>query len=778
MSCSAEENNIETETSKNTESETNVVEPIKIVVETAVGPADSVGNVEIINQELYDELEEALEVCTNEKANANIYSDSSDLSNGMSEAAILKLRPVHQKLQNEMLSLQCKCNQQAERISQLQQENHNLREELSGTINTPPEIYEVQMEALEKTISNMQKEIASLHEKLASHDEIAKKTITQLKQDSRLKLEKMTNMYETANKDKELMVIKYAHGQKEVITLKKLQEDIEKKFRDGVLDIKSSEISNLMREGEKMKEQLSSKEIKLKWAQSKLRTEMDAHKETETKLDRVQQKLQQTREEADQIRKDCQEMIKTYQESEDVRSNSLDLQLKVKETELEKERQGKTNQEEVYHSITNEFETIKKKHRLTIEENNNLIVKIQTLEGERLEYENNLSRFKDTVNLQNQEIVDFKSKISEMDNLKAMLEREKGKFEVSNLEIERIRQTNSELLLDMDACRNKEGELLEFTERLTSKNVMLQSEFAVLESKSQMLSLEKTRLVKLSEELENQIKYLKSQVEEEKQLRQQETQLLARKLAEKTKTAESLSIKLEEEANENRELTREIQSLKRKLDLSESTHSVGNNLDPTTGLNSRASSSGSLDTITNSGSGFNNPTLTNPPVQRNVNNSHMDNNVITIEPSRQLLIERIVKLQKSLARKNEKIEFLDEHARQLITELRKKSKIIQSYVMKLEAGALVTEQMDQNKIDLAKRGGIMASLYNSQASDGAMTFELSLEINRKLQAVLEDTLLKNITLKVFKEKILIHWAMKLRGYQKNINDLRRDKFPE
>ena len=43
--------------------------------------------------------------------------------------------------------------------------------------------------------------------------------------------------------------------------------------------------------------------------------------------------------------------------------------------------------------------------------------------------------------------------------------------------------------------------------------------------------------------------------------------------------------------------------------------------------------------------------------------------------------------------------------------------------------------------------GIMASLYNSKVSDSAMTLELSLEINKKLQAVLEDTLLKNITLK-------------------------------
>ena len=43
--------------------------------------------------------------------------------------------------------------------------------------------------------------------------------------------------------------------------------------------------------------------------------------------------------------------------------------------------------------------------------------------------------------------------------------------------------------------------------------------------------------------------------------------------------------------------------------------------------------------------------------------------------------------------------------------------------------------------------GIMASLYSSKVTDSAMTLELSLEINKKLQAVLEDTLLKNITLK-------------------------------
>ena len=44
----------------------------------------------------------------------------------------------------------------------------------------------------------------------------------------------------------------------------------------------------------------------------------------------------------------------------------------------------------------------------------------------------------------------------------------------------------------------------------------------------------------------------------------------------------------------------------------------------------------------------------------------------------------------------------------------------------------------------------MASVYSSKAVDPDMTLELSLEINKKLQAVLEDTILKNITLKVSK----------------------------
>ena len=47
-----------------------------------------------------------------------------------------------------------------------------------------------------------------------------------------------------------------------------------------------------------------------------------------------------------------------------------------------------------------------------------------------------------------------------------------------------------------------------------------------------------------------------------------------------------------------------------------------------------------------------------------------------VEPDTQMLIERIVKLQRMLARRNEKIEFMDDHAHQLIDDLQKKNKYV------------------------------------------------------------------------------------------------------
>ena len=48
--------------------------------------------------------------------------------------------------------------------------------------------------------------------------------------------------------------------------------------------------------------------------------------------------------------------------------------------------------------------------------------------------------------------------------------------------------------------------------------------------------------------------------------------------------------------------------------------------------------------------------------------------VEVVEIDKNKLLEKIVKLQKTLARKNEKIEFMEDHTHQMLDEIKKKSR--------------------------------------------------------------------------------------------------------
>jgi len=129
-------------------------------------------------------------------------------------------------------------------------------------------------------------------------------------------------------------------------------------------------------------------------------------------------------------------------------------------------------------------------------------------------------------------------------------------------------------------------------------------------------------------------------------------------------------------------------------------------------------------------------------------------------PDSQVLVEKIVRLQKEMAKRQEKLDFMEEHVNTMVEEMKKKNKLLQNLMLKQDSGALVSTDMDTDKPTHLKKSnegkrerrtsehtGIMSSLYSSKPNDSGMTLELSLEINQKLQSVLEDTLLKNFTLK-------------------------------
>lgn len=57
-------------------------------------------------------------------------------------------------------------------------------------------------------------------------------------------------------------------------------------------------------------------------------------------------------------------------------------------------------------------------------------------------------------------------------------------------------------------------------------------------------------------------------------------------------------------------------------------------------------------------------------------------------------------MQRTSAKKSEKIDFLEEHVQTLVAELQRKSRLLQSYVLREQAGTLSSNKMDDNKVSI------------------------------------------------------------------------------
>ncbi|XP_040923050.1 coiled-coil domain-containing protein 186 isoform X2 [Toxotes jaculatrix] len=649
-------------------------------------------------------------------------------------------------------------------------EKDNMREELKKRAETEKQ-HMATMKKLEGRVEELLKELKESRDKLIHQDQAAKAALQQMQKEMAYRLEQANKKCDEARQEKETMVMKYVRGEKEALDLRRDKEGLEKKLREAtkevdrqalrgnqlaqekgrlqqLYDAKEGEVSRLNREVEKLKEEINSHLIKVKWAQNKLKSEADAHKETKDKLRETTSKLAQAKEETEQIRKNCQDMIRTYQESEELKSNELDAKLRETKGELEKHKQEQTDQLEVHRVKAKELEDLKKSYKEGMDELNTLRTKLKCLEDERPRWEDELSKYREIINRQKAEIGRQREKLEEITTLQEQHERDKQ--EITSLHEEVDGQTNqmADLQRDVQGSREREAELLGFTEKLSSKNAQLQSESNALQSQLDQLTSSFTELQANLEETNRLLDDKSRQLKQEEVLRQQEVQgLQEERTALQTEVAQ-LKTRVEElrdelvtqkrkQAANIKDLTKQLTQARKRL---EQVENGGCDRDASS-MGSRSSSSGSLNARQGGSSG----------VEERSPESQSGPSVVVVdsfpEVDKAVLVERIVRLQKALARKQEKIEFMEDHIKQLVEEIRKKTKIIQSYVLREESGALSSEASDINKAHLSRRGGIMASLYTSHPADSGLTLDLSLEINRKLQAVLEDTLLKNITLK-------------------------------
>ncbi|XP_070707362.1 coiled-coil domain-containing protein 186 isoform X2 [Pempheris klunzingeri] len=649
-------------------------------------------------------------------------------------------------------------------------EKDNMRDELKNRTETEKQ-HMATIKKLEGRVEELLKELKESRDKLIHQDQAAKAALQQMQKEMAYRLEQVNKKCDEARQEKEAMVMKYVRGEKEALDLRRDKEGLEKRLREAtkevdrqalrgnqlaqekgrlqqLYDAKEGEVSRLTREVEKLKEEINSHLIKVKWAQNKLKSEADAHKETKDKLRETTSKLAQAKEETEQIRKNCQDMIRTYQESEELKSNELDAKLRETKGELEKHKQEQTDQLEVHRVKAKELDDLKRSYKEGMDELNTLRTKLKCLEDERPRWEDELSKYREIINRQKAEIGRQREKMEEITALQEQHQRDKEEITSLQEEVDGLTSQMADLHRDVQGSREREAELLGFTEKLSSKNAQLQSESNALQSQLDQLTCSFAELQARLEDANRLLDETSRQLKQEEVLRQQEVQGLQEERAALQTEVAQLKTRVEElrdelvtqrrkQAANIKDLTKQLTQARKRL---EQVENGGCDRDASS-MGSRSSSSGSLNARHGGSSG----------VEERSPESQSGPSVVVVdsfpEVDKTVLVDRIVRLQKALARKQEKIEFMEDHIKQLVEEIRKKTKIIQSYVLREESGALSSEASDINKAHLSRRGGIMASLYTSHPADSGLTLDLSLEINRKLQAVLEDTLLKNITLK-------------------------------
>uniref|UniRef100_UPI00358F7544 coiled-coil domain-containing protein 186-like n=1 Tax=Myxine glutinosa TaxID=7769 RepID=UPI00358F7544 len=603
--------------------------------------------------------------------------------------------------------LKARCSQQNETISRLMEEARRQQEHFGGMqaeiemlkrdLAQSSENKQACMSALmQNEIQNkeLQQHLVAAKERLVTQENTSKSSIAQLQQDFGIRFEQANRRCEDECREKEAMVMKYVRGEKEALDLRKDKESLERRLRDTTKEVeklvgrlkqlglektrlahlyesRDTDMHKLNKEVERQKEEVTSLHNKLKLFQNKFNAEIDAHKETKDKLNDTTAKLFEAKEVSNRIQQNCQEIIKTYQDYKQVKSVTFHNKPKDNEEDLQRQKQETSNCAELQGSKIMELEYLKRNFLEGVDELRTLRTKVHCLEEERLRTEEELSKYREIINRQKVEIQSAQDHLRRVQELEEQLQSDLQEQASLQAEIALLNSTVVDLRQDVAGSREREAELLGFTERLSSKNAQLQSDANDLCSTVDRLSLQEVELrAALDEAIRSRnalAKDLESQQQEAgreaSQLRVEcsrwegQTVALSRQVEE---LGDELSTQRRKNAANIKDLGKQLQQARRRLEQLETTHDNGGG-----GMGSRSSSSGSLNVRTGGSrdEGFSETAGSSPGTAEGFP-----------EVDKAVLVERIVRLQKAHARKNEKLEFLEDHNQQLLEEVRRKAR--------------------------------------------------------------------------------------------------------
>lgn len=530
------------------------------------------------------------------------------------------------------------------------------------------------------------------------------------------KADRCNTQIESMKRELQSMVMNYAKSEKDLLNLRKHFADVDRKYKE-LLKEKDTLQAKLKELTDEKKQLLTSVERNVLEA---------ANLKRDNELAKT--KLAQANVQIEQLQLTVAEVNLKYQSTQSV-LNQIETSLgTLDDTCVESQPQlslfDEPEKEENDGQDTQSKPDWIQKYVKCIQKNEKLGQQISELEEEKVKLLANVKNLTERLESSDQQIKEFEHQQELIEALKAELIGKQKNIADIKTQFDRINEINRELVNDVESSKHKEGELLEYTERLTAKMVSLQSECNTLGESLKVKEIQCDGYKADLERLQKTNDRLKAELDERVNREQFEGKELNAKLISKEEECTLLKNKIEEVHNEIKivqrkhvaslkELNKELLVLKRKnqeleTKLKKSKNEASTKEDKEavksfSALSSRTNSSNSLNDASQSsncvvavGSSDNDQPASNsssPP-------SSTSNELLTSlnDIDKNMLIERILRLQRTLIKRNEKVDFLEEHNQQLMDEVKKKNKLLQVYILKEETGALATETMDRNKV--------------------------------------------------------------------------------
>ncbi|XP_018649374.1 hypothetical protein Smp_166370 [Schistosoma mansoni] len=612
------------------------------------------------------------------------------------------------------------------------------------------------------------------------------------------------NLAETYKREKESMVIKYAQSEQKRIQLEQQIHSLECKI--GRLCNSNNFEQHQQTEGTEKIDNTDKSSVGNQPHKTSVINSSIANSDSNEKsnIEHLQKDLALAREQIESLSK--------KQSGDESRISALTSKLSQVQESLKSEQKKSSslteNLNRVNKSLENALKQAKEAERLREREAERLCSEVALQEAQtsskQLRIEN------DTL----------KQQLKVLENVKSDLEKSQSRID----ELTSKLSSANDLTLELQSCKRRVDQLSDFTRRLTERHANLQAEHLVTLS-----SLEETRnlLIEKGEEIVRlNEKHGSERKESEVKMNSLQCELndLSVKLHQLNESENWLKIQLKEEkerataihkrdAARIKDIAREVtrlshcQNKRNQSDCSRLTINSPSDLENESNSKSSTNSlNGSLKSLdlTQVISERENETIVSPistlPMKNTVtnqlddclplsvnNNNKVDNYESTIvemssnfnSSDRDILLEKIDRLQRSQVKLTDKIEFFQEHCYQLTEELNKKSKVIQNLLVSIDkqCGSTTSFVSDNhsNKKMLnvnQKYNSIISSLSSgSFKTKAADTGSYLGDNSQKLQNLLEDTIFKNITLKESLNKLGLEISSLRLTHERILNSL-------